>query len=393
MTRILIALGLALAAAPAWGQAVQTTPPATASDAVPVDYAAAASWLCRPGRADPCGRPLSTTALNANGYGSSGEVRPAEDPPIDCFYVYPTVSRDSGLNSDMNAGPEEMAVAAVQFARFGTVCRTFAPLYRSVSLAAIPRSLAGQDVSANFAIAYDDVRAAWRHYLEHDNHGRPFVLFGHSQGTIHLARLLAEEIENVPAIAGRMLSALLIGYNVEVPEGRPVGGTFRRTPICTQAGQTGCVVTYVSFREASPPPAGALFGRSTRPGFTVACTHPASLAGGTAPLDSYWFTASPPLPGAPTINWSSSGPPPTPFLRTEGLASATCVSDGQAGYLAVKVNADPADARTDAIPGDIYFMGNVVPGWGMHLADVNLAQGDLIRLVEAQGQAFSATRR
>ena len=67
--------------------------PAAAQPAPP-DYSSEANWLCLPGRSDPCGQPLPTTALGPNGYGSTGRVRPAADPPIDCFYVYPTVSRD-----------------------------------------------------------------------------------------------------------------------------------------------------------------------------------------------------------------------------------------------------------------------------------------------------------
>ena len=385
--RGIIALAVTALAAPAIAQA-----PEPAAAVAAIDYGSEASWLCLPGREDACGRPLPTTALNPNGYGSNGSVRPAENPPADCFYVYPTVSRDSGLNSDMAAGVEEHAVAAIQLARFSTVCRTFAPLYRSATLAAIPRSMAGEDLTANFDLAYQDVRSAWRHYLAHRNQGRPFVLIGHSQGTIHLTRLLAEEIEGSEA-AGRMLSAMLLGFNVEVPQDGVVGGSLQRTPLCTESGQTGCVVTYVSFRADDPPPPGALFARAARPGFTVACTNPAALSGGEAPLDSYWFTAAPPLQGAPPIAWSSAGPPPTPFLRTEGLASARCVQDGQTGYLAVSVNADPADARTDAIPGDVYFRGTRLPGWGLHLADVNLALGDLIRLVAAQSEAFARSRR
>ena len=388
MKRIIAALGFACFAAPL---AAQAPAPAPAVPTGTIDYADAANWLCLPGREDGCSRALPTTTLNANGYGPVGQARPAASPAVDCFYVYPTVSRDHELNSDMNAGPEEQAVIAVQLARFASVCRTFAPLYRSATLAMIPRAMQGQDVSANFNLAYGDVVNAWRHYLAHHNQGRPFVLIGHSQGTIHLSRLLAEEIEGKEA-AGRMLSAMLLGYNVEVPEGQAVGGTFRSTPLCTRAGQTGCVVTYVSFRATNPPPAGALFGRSARAGHTIACTNPASLAGGSAPLDSYWFTASPPAQGAPAIAWSSAGPPPTPYLRTEGLASATCVHDGQTGYLAVSVNADPGDPRTDNIPGDVYFAGTILPGWGLHLVDVNLAQGDLIRIVEAQARAYRPRR-
>ena len=107
------------------------------------------------------------------------------------------------------------------------------------------------------------------------------MLIGHSQGTIHLIRLIAEEIEGRPE-ASRMISALLLGYNVEVPEGGVVGGSFRSTPLCTRAGQTGCVITYVSFRADAPPPAGALFGRATRPGMTVGCTNPAGLGSARA---------------------------------------------------------------------------------------------------------------
>ena len=92
----------------------------------------------------------------------------------------------------------------VQFARFSTLCRTYAPLYRSATLSAIPRAIAGEDMSGVFNLAYGDVRAAWHYYLDHYNHGRPYVLIGHSQGTIHLTRLLASEIENGPA-ANRML--------------------------------------------------------------------------------------------------------------------------------------------------------------------------------------------
>ena len=377
---------LAFAAAPL---AAQTPAPAPAPAAP--DYGQGSAWLCLPGRADACSRPLPTADLDPAGYGPVSESRPAADPGIDCFYVYPTVSRDPGLNSDLDPGIEEHAAAAVQFARFGGVCRTFAPVYRQATLASIPAVVAGQNVLPIFGMAYADVSAAWRHYLQHHNNGRPFVLIGHSQGTIHLTQLLAREIEGRPE-ADRLVSAILLGFNVEVPQGRDVGGTFQRTPLCTRAGQTGCVVTYVSFRDGSPPPEGALFGRAA-PGRTVACTNPAALAGGSAPLESYWF-AGPSVTATPSsIAWSSAGAPPVPFLRTSGLVSARCVNDGQVGYLAVSVNADPADARTDRIPGDVMLAGRPAPGWGIHLVDMSIAQGDLVRLVQAQSAAHGRARR
>lgn len=382
MKTILLTLAAAFAA-PALAAPSDAPQPTPAPD-----YRAETSWLCLPDRADPCAQPLPTTMLNANGYGSTGQAMPASDPPADCFYVYPTISRDAGLNSDLQPGiAEEIGAALVQFARFSGVCRTFAPLYRSLTLASLAPNVDPAAVGQGFALAYGDVRNAWRDYLDHRNEGRPFVLIGHSQGTIHLTRLIQEEIEGRPE-ADRMLSAMLVGFNVEVPDNAAVGGTFARTPLCTRAGQTGCIVTYVSFRATNPPPPGALFGRAGRPGMTVACTNPAALGQpGTQPLDSYWPTDPQALGGA-DILWSSEGPPPTLFLRTQGLARASCVQRGQLGYLSVGVDAGADDMRTRDIPGDARMAGQLLSGWGLHLVDVNLALGDLMRIVEAQARAF-----
>jgi hypothetical protein len=380
MMKRMILSALAFAATPAFAQ-----PPMPPAPPPPVDYANAASWVCLPGRDDACSRPLQTAELAPNGYGAASASTPAADPPIDCFYVYPTVSRDPGLNSDL-VPAEEPVTATVQFARFASLCRTYAPLYRQATLSAIPRALAGEDVSGAFNLAYLDVVAAWHYYLDHYNHGRPYVLIGHSQGTIHLTRLLASEIENGPA-AAHLLSALLIGYAVEVPEGGVVGGTLHRTPLCTSAGQTGCVVTYMSFRAGSPPPPDALLGRATHPGMTAGCTNPAALGGGSAPLDSIWYAGATRF-GGPVITWSSAGPPPAPYLHTNGLVSGECRHDGQAGYLAITVNADPADARTDIIPGDVFFGPQLVPGWGLHIGDTGYAMGDLLHVVAAQRDAW-----
>jgi hypothetical protein len=381
MKRLLMASTALMVTASAASPSGATPPPP------PPFYGNDSAWLCLPGRNDdPCGAPLPTTALNPNGYGSIGRSSIAANPPIDCFYVYPTVSQDRTYNSDLEVR-EERAAASVQFARFAGHCRTFAPIYRSVTTAALAPDATPQNVGIAFGTAYSDVLNAWRQFLESRNQGRPFVLIGHSQGSIHLQRLIKEEIEGKP-VAARMVSALLIGWNVEVPEGQPVGGTFRSTPICTRPGQTGCVVSYVSFRHDAPPPSqGALFGRTPRPGMSVACTNPATLAAGRAPLDSYWFA---PSPLASSIIWSSQGAPPTPFLRTEGLVTGECVQQGPVGYLSIRVEADPADARTDQIPGDVVLGGRTAAGWGLHPIDVPVALGDLLRLVEAQTAAFIA---
>ena len=352
----------------------------------PVDYAKPANWLCLPGRSDICSTPLATTALNPNGYGSVGRSTVAKDPPLDCFYVYPTVSRDRGMNSDLAVDGSERNAVQVQFARFASVCRTFAPVYRQMTLGAVAAAAAGADMTRPGFLAYTDVANAWRTYLARHNKGRPFVLIGHSQGSLMLQELIKHEIEGKP-IAKRMRLAILPGYNFYVPEGRRVGGTLKSTPICGWANDTGCVLSWVSFREKNVPPAGAIFGIASQPGMTVACTNPARPgSSGWERLDSYWNARwSLPVPGGP-IQWSTEGPAPTQFVHTKGLVSGRCVNDGQRGYLSIRVHADPRDRRTDRVYGEVGLLGMFVPGWGMHLADVAATQGDLIRLVEELGR-------
>ncbi len=376
----LLSLSAALLAAPAAAQpAPQAPPPA-------VDYSQPSRWLCLPGRDDVCATPLATTALEPDGYGATARSTVAENPAIDCFYVYPTVSRDEGFNSDLVVGGEERGVVQAQFARFASVCRPFAPVYRQMTLGAVAAAAAGADLRAQGALAYQDVASAWRTYLADHNDGRPFVLIGHSQGSAMLIQLIKREIEGTPA-AGRMVRAILPGFNVIVPEGKRVGGDFKSIPICASPAETGCVMSWVSFRENNVPPQGAMFGWTAQPGMTVACTNPAN-PGSRAwePLDSYWSARiGLPVAGGPIV-WSTTGPPPSPFLRTEGLVSGRCVNDGQRGYLAVRTHADPNDARTDRVYGEVGLLGMFLPGWGMHLVDMTIAMGDLVRSLEALGK-------
>lgn len=344
------------------------------------DYRNPANWLCLPGRADPCAAPLRTTELGPGGYGARTTATPAKDPGLDCFVVYPTVSRDEGLNSDMVPGDgEEKAIVQTLFARFASVCKIYAPMYRSMTLGAVAVASTGGSVEGPGLTALADVRRAWREYLLRQNKGRPFVLIGHSQGSLMLQQLIARDIEG-KGEARRMKLAILPGFNLLVPQGRAVGGTLKQIPACTAPAQTGCVLTWVSYRERNAPPVGALFGHAPTPGMTVACTNPARPGSTTwVPLDSYWYARSGlPVPGGP-IQWSSEGAPPSPYLRTEGLASGRCVNDGQRGYLSIRTNADPRDKRTDRIGGEVGAMGFFIPGWGMHMADMYVAQGDLVR--------------
>jgi hypothetical protein len=50
---------------------------------------------------------------------------------IDCFYVYPTVSTEPGVISDMKIEASETNVVIQQAARLTARCRLYAPMYRN----------------------------------------------------------------------------------------------------------------------------------------------------------------------------------------------------------------------------------------------------------------------
>ena len=253
--------------------------------AEPEAYAAPEAWLCLPGRDDICSQPRQRLVAGQGGELAEHPLeRPASPPPIDCFYIYPTVSEDPAPNSALRPGPGELRAVEQQLTPFAPACRLFAPLYRQVTLAGLRSMMSGQPTTANMALAYGDVAAAWKHYLANHNQGRGVVLIGHSQGSLMLIQLLQREIDGQPAQA-RLVSAILAGYPVEVPRGKDIGGSFKQVPLCRSGEQTGCVINFSAFRSQLPPPARALFGRTPKPGMEAGCTDPVGLSG--KPLDSY----------------------------------------------------------------------------------------------------------
>ena len=117
------------------------------------------------------------------------------------------------MNSDLTVDNSERGAAKVQFARFAGVCRTYAPIYRQMTLGAVAAFATGADIAKPAVLAYADVANAWRTYLAKYNKGRPFVLIGHSQGSLLLQQVIKNEIEGRP-IAKQMKLAILPGYNL-----------------------------------------------------------------------------------------------------------------------------------------------------------------------------------
>ncbi len=376
-----------------WGAAaLLSASAAVAQSPAAPDYADPAAWLCLPGRADDvCGAAnQDATVLSPEGAARIERFHADPRAPIDCFYVYPTVALDPGGNAPIKVEHEEIAVIHQQFARFASVCRPFAPLYRQGTLTALRAGLRGHPVPVDRAMAYEDVKAAWDYYLAHDNHGRGVVLIGHSQGSLVLAQLVKREIDAKP-VQARMLSVILAGYFLQVPVGKDVGGDFQSIPLCHSASQIGCAMNFASFRANSAPPPTSLFGGSKAQGMEAACTNPAALGGGSAPLHAYLASGKEAVtgdglePGA----WTKSGPPiTTPFVEVPGMLTGECVHNAAHNYLAITIHKSPNGARTDVLTGDVVVDGAGRPEWGLHRIDMNLVMGDLVDVVREEGRTF-----
>ncbi len=353
---------------------------ATSSTTSPADdiYADPANWLCRPDNSDDaCHRDLDATVIHADGSTEAQPFERAADPKVDCFYVYPTVSLDPTPNADLEPSEIERSTAEAQVARYGSFCRIFAPVYRQVTLEGLGLGGGSEGRSGNWDLAYGDVLAAWQHYLRVDNEGRGVVLVGHSQGTAHLIRLIAEQIDPSASERKLLVGAVLLGGSVTVPQGKDTGGSFENVKVCTRDGEAGCVITFSTFDSANPPNGDSLFGR-TVDGIPSACTNPAALGSDAdVALDTY-------------LSKSAAGDVAkkvtTPWVRMPGLLHGKCVSAKGVTYLSVTYQRSPAGAW----PTDLG--GHLGPGWGMHLLDANVAMGDVLARVSEQADAYLAAK-
>lgn len=291
----------------------------------------------------------------------------------------PTVSDQRTTLASLRIDPEQRSVALYQVARYSQECRVYAPMYRQLTLAGLSGTSSLEDPALVGRAGYGDVLQAWRTYLRRDNHGRGAVMIGHSQGSLVLEKLIAEQIDPKPSVRRRLVSAILLGGNVTVRRGADAGGSFRRIPACRSARQTGCVIAFSTFDGTVP--ADALFGRTSAPGRRVLCTNPAALGGGSGRLETI-FPSAPFAPGT-TIAAGISllglplPHPATPWVGIRGAFSARCSAAGGANVL--QLSARGAAPTLKPSPD---------AGWGLHLADANLALGNLVEVVGTQTRAW-----
>ncbi|MEU3014390.1 DUF3089 domain-containing protein [Nocardia asteroides] len=368
--------------------AVLVLAPGTASAGPAGPSSGTTTWLCHPAAGgDPCDLSLDTTDLGTGEVSAPASVAEA-DKPVDCFYLYPTVSNQVALNQDPVAQPEVRSIATYQAARFSNLCRVFAPVYRQATLPALPLALAtGVDLTQP---GYQDIENAWNEYLATENHGRGVVIISHSQGTLMARRLIREHIDGDPARRSLLVGALLMGGNVTTARGSTTGGDFTTIPVCSRRGEYGCVVAY---SVAQQDPLLSFFGNAELslismrwglpygPGYQVACTDPGLLSGDygpqpvTVPTAPYAFGIISILLGYTTL---PAAPPHSDSSWTSTATRGTGQCREHDGYNFYQLTTTGPDRV------------NEIPLFESHLVDINFGYDRLVAIAAEQAGNWAA---
>jgi hypothetical protein len=191
-------------------------------------YKDAAAWSALPDRQDAA--DVAISALPALDQRSA---------PADVFYAHPTTyigNRWNGPVLDARLGADTDRVATkLQASAFNACCAIYAPRYRQANGTAFTRP--SQDGERAIDLAFSDVAAAFRYYLQHKNHGRPFILAAHSQGSVLAYRLLRQEISGKPP-RDLLVAAYVVG--AAIPE--DIKKELPDVPVCATPEQTRCII-------------------------------------------------------------------------------------------------------------------------------------------------------
>jgi hypothetical protein len=239
-------------------------------------YAQARMWIARP---DIAANPSLWTPP---GVAASRSQRAA------IFFVHPTSFLDSSAWNAAIDDRESHDRAALfvrsQASAFNAVGAIWAPRYRQATFGAFLTSKENARRALDFA--YRDVVAAWEQFQREAPPGRPIILAAHSQGSLHLMRLLQEHVRGTPA-AQRVAAAYVIGWPLSVTADLPA----MPLPACEEPEDSACIVSWQSFSEpADPSQVTEVYDRSAGPGGVpragspMLCTNPLTGArGGAAP--------------------------------------------------------------------------------------------------------------
>ncbi len=241
------------------------------------DYALARNWVARP--------DLRTDPARWTPAGFAAAPRPG----VAVFFVAPTAVFD---RSRWNAALDDAATndRLALFLRgqatvFNGVAAVWSPRYRQATFGAFLTDAPAARQAID--VAYTDVRAAFAAFVAGQPPDRPLILAAHSQGSLHLLRLVKEEIAGNAALKRRIVAIYAPGWPISVEADLPALGF----PACIAPDQTGCIVSWQSFAEdgdytsirAAFDARTGLTGASRR-GTTILCTNPLSGVASSVPV-------------------------------------------------------------------------------------------------------------
>jgi hypothetical protein len=206
------------------------------------DYSKLDSWVARPGIAeDPAKwRPQGVSA-GANGAAA-------------VFYIHPTTYLkgdrwNAPLVDEGDAAFRTNLFVQSEASAFNSAGQIWAPRYRQATYGSF--LLKSQDAEEALNLAYSDVSAAFDEFLKSIPADQPIILAGHSQGALHLMRLLRDRHDQ---LKGRLVAAYVVGWPIDTVSDLPALGF----PGCSSPTQTGCILSWLSFGD--PPNPGLILG-------------------------------------------------------------------------------------------------------------------------------------
>ena len=231
----LLIISLAFSCSPAYYKKISGSSVSTKNEMAP-DYSKMEFWAAHPFKHDP------SDSI------SSGIHDAYRDSTVDVFFLHPTTFTDKDRVEELNATLADDTLNAktdyksmlYQASVFNADARVFAPRYRQAHIGMYFYQDTAKAKQA-FELAYSDIKAAFEYYLEHYNQGRPIIIASHSQGTTHAKRLISEFFDGKD-LKNKLVVAYLVGIYVDQNQ-------FQTIPVCRDSLQTGCFVSWRTFRR------------------------------------------------------------------------------------------------------------------------------------------------